>query len=282
MRSRSCITLLMVMLVSWAGAATVSLPNQPDSLKFAVLGDSGTGDRAQYDLAGQMAALHDRFKYSVVLLLGGNIHGGERPKDFMKKFEVPYRRLLQGGVTFHAALGKDDSREQRYYKNFNMNGSFYYTFSPRPGVQFFALDSSDVTREQVAWLEAQLKDSKSDWKIVYLHQPIYSSGRGQGSDPALRQLLEPLFRKHHVSVVFSARDNFYERTKPQGDTVYFVVGSGGKIRQNDIDRSSGLTATGFDTDLAFLAAEVIGDRMYFEAISRAGQTVDSGVVARRR
>jgi hypothetical protein len=163
MRSRSSITLLMVMLVSWAGAATVSLPNQPDSLKFAVLGDSGTGDRAQYELAGQMAALHDRFKYGVVLLLGGNIHGAHRPQDFMKKFEVPFQRLLQGGVTFHAALGKEDSREQRYYKNFNMNGSFYYTFNPRPGVQFFALDSSDMTSEQVGWLEGRLKASKSDW-----------------------------------------------------------------------------------------------------------------------
>jgi hypothetical protein len=282
MRSRSSITMLMVMLVSWTGAATMSLPNQPDSLKFAVLGDSGTGDRAQYELAGQMAALHDRFKYGVVLLLGGNIHGAHRPQDFMKRFEVPFQRLLQGGVTFHAALGKEDSREQRYYKNFNMNGSFYYTFNPRPGVQFFALDSSDVTSEQVGWLEARLKESKSDWKIVYLHQPIYSSGRRHGPDPALRQSLEPLFRKYNVSVVFSGRDNFYERTQPQGDTVYFVVGSGGKLRRNDIDRSSGLTAAGFDTDLAFLAAEVIGDRMYFDAISRTGQTVDSGVVARRR
>jgi hypothetical protein len=115
-----------------------------------------------------------------------------------------------------------------------------------------------------------------------LHQPIYSSGRRHGADAALRQSLEPLFRKYNVSVVFSARNNFYERTKPQGDTVYFVVGSGGKLRQNDIDRRSGLTAAGFDTDLAFLAAEVIGDRMHFDAISRTGQTVDSGVVARRQ
>jgi hypothetical protein len=287
MRSIRSVTLLLVMLLSWAARpdsspATVPLPNQPDSLKFAVLGDSGTGDKAQYELADQMAALLDRFKYGIVLLLGGNIHGGERPQDFMKKFEVPYKRLLQGGVTFHAALGNEDSREQRYYKNFNMKGNPYYTFTPRPDVQFFALESSDVTREQVEWLEAKLKDSKSDWKIVYLHHPIYSSGRRHGSDAALRKLLEPLFLKYNVSVVFSAHDNFYERTKPQNDTVYFVVGSGGQFRQNDIDRSTGLTASGFDTDLAFMAVEIIGDRLYFNAISRTGQTVDSGVLARRR
>jgi hypothetical protein len=129
MRSRSSITLQLVMVVTLAttaspddtpiarprsSAATVPLPNQPDSLKFAVLGDSGTGDKAQYELADQMATLHDRFKYSVVLLLGGNVHDGERPRDFMKKFEAPYKRLLQGGVTFHAALGNEDAKEQRY------------------------------------------------------------------------------------------------------------------------------------------------------------------------
>jgi hypothetical protein len=62
----------------------------------------------------------------------------------------------------------------------------------------------------------------------------------------------------------------------------FVVGSGGNLRQGDTDRNSGLTARGFDTDLAFLAAEIVGDRMYFNTISRTGQTVDSGVIARRQ
>jgi hypothetical protein len=32
-------------------------------------------------------------------------------------------------------------------------------------------------------------------------------------------------------------------------------------------------------DLAFVAAEITGDVIYFNVISRTGQTVDSGVVA---
>jgi hypothetical protein len=40
-------------------------------------------------------------------------------------------------------------------------------------------------------------------------------------------------------------------------------------------------ATGFDTDQAFIAVEITGDEMYFNAISRLGQTVDSGVLTRR-
>jgi hypothetical protein len=48
----------------------------------------------------------------------------------------------------------------------------------------------------------------------------------------------------------------------------------------NIDRASGITAKGFDTDQAFMAAEIIGDQMYFNAISRTGQIVDSGVFTR--
>ena len=72
------------------------------------------------------------------------------------------------------------------------------------------------------------------------------------------------------------------RITPQQEISYFVVGSGGTVRQGDIDRSSGLTASGFDTDLAFLAAEVAGDAMSFNVITRTGQTVDSGRVLRRK
>ena len=41
-------------------------------------------------------------------------------------------------------------------------------------------------------------------------------------------------------------------------------------------------AVGFDTDQAFLAAEIDGDQLYFNAISRAGTVVDSGVIERRK
>ncbi|MDP2897120.1 MAG: hypothetical protein Q8Q12_11295 [bacterium] len=37
-----------------------------------------------------------------------------------------------------------------------------------------------------------------------------------------------------------------------------------------------------DTDRAFMTAEIIRDQMYFNAISRLGQTVGSGVLTRRK
>lgn len=265
------------------GAALSQLPNGAGSFKFAVLGNSGSGEKPQYELGEQMAALRERFDYRTVILLGGNVGGRERPQDFISKFEAPYRRLLDQGVEFRAVLGNEDSREQKFYKLFNMQGKEYYTFSPAAGVQFFALETTYIEPAQIQWVEDQLKQSSSAWKIAYFHHPLYSSGRRHGSHEALRSRLEPLFLKYNVSAVFSARDRFYERVIPQKGISYFVIGAGGSVGQGDIDRSSGgLTASGFDNDLSFLAGEIQGDTMHFQVISRTGATVDSGQVVRRK
>ena len=265
-----------------AATEQVALPNKEGSFKFSVLGDFGTGAPNQYELAKQMVQLHGRFKYDLVVLVGDNLYGSERPQDFQKKFELPYKPLLDAGVKFYASLGNHDAREQRYYKLFNMDGELYYTMSPRPDVRFFFLESTYLVPEQVAWAEKELKASTSDWKIPVFHHPLYSSGERHGSDIRLREVLEPLFLKYNVSVVLTGHDHFYERVKPQKGIQYFVVGSGGQLRAGNIDRGSGLTAGGFDTDLVFMAAEIVGDEMYFNAISRTGQIVDSGVIPRRK
>jgi Calcineurin-like phosphoesterase len=263
-----------------AGAA-VPLQNRDGSFKFAVLGDFGTGAKPQYELAAQMASLHGRFKYQTVVLVGDNLYGSERPQDFQKKFEIPYKPLLDAGVKFYASLGNHDAREQRYYKLFNMDGKLYYSFSPKADIRFFALESTYPEPEQIRWAEKELASSTDKWKIVFFHHPLYSSGERHGSDTRLRDVLEPLFLKYGVSLVLTGHDHFYERVKPQKGITYFVVGSGGQLREGNIDRQSGLTANGLDTDLVFMAAEIAGDEMYFNAISRTGATIDSGVVRRR-
>jgi len=263
-------------------AQVVPFPNQEGSLKFLAFGDFGTGDRAQYELGQQMAALHARFPFEMVVLLGDNLYGSERPQDFKRKFELPYKSLLDSGVKFYAALGNHDAREQRTYPHFNMGDKLFYSFkAPKQSVRFFALESTYMTPEQVAWVEKELKDTTDQWKIAFFHHPLYSSADRHGSTLDLQKTLAPLFIRYNVSLVLSGHDHSYERIKPQDGIAYFVVGSAGKLRKGDLQKGSPLTAKGFDTDLAFLALEINGDKLTFQAISRTGKVVDSGEITRR-
>jgi len=264
-------------------AIPLTMPNKAGSLKFGVLGDFGTGEPEQYQMAAQMARVYQSFKFELMILVGDNLYGSERPQDFRLKFEQPYKPLLDGGVVFKASLGNHDAREQRSYKPFNMNGELYYSFkAPAQNVRFFALESTYMEPQQIVWFEKELKGSNEDWKIAFFHHPLYSSAGRHGSDLQLRNRLEPLLVAYNVSVAFTGHDHVYERIKPQKDITYFVTGSGGKLAPGDLDTSSPIMAKGLDTEQAFLIAEIIGDEMTFNAISRSGKVIDSGTITRRK
>lgn len=255
------------------------LPNRPDSVKFAVIGDTGTGDQAQYDIARQMERSRATFPFDLVLMVGDNLYEGNSLTDLQRTFERPYGPLLQAGVKFQASLGNHDPPDSRSYKPFNMNGERYYTYA-RKNVRFFVIDTNLLDDVQLRWLDESLARAAEPWKICYFHHAIYSSAGRHGSAVDLRVRLEPLFVKHGVSVVFAGHDHVYERTKPQQGIHYFVVGSSGKLRRGDLEQT-GFTAAGFDRDLVFMLTEITGADMHFQAISRTGQTVDSGVLQRR-
>ncbi len=254
-------------------------PVGKDSVKFLVLGDTGTGDRAQFDVAAQAWKSHQVFPYEFAIMLGDNIYGTERPQDFANKFERPYKPLLDANIPFYASLGNHDDPNQQYYKPFGMGGKRYYTYQKKD-VRFFALDSNYMDKDQQAWLEKELRESNAKWKIAYFHHPIYSSGGRHGSEVDLRAIVEPLFLKYGVNVVFAGHEHFYERLRPQKGIHYFTAGGSAKLRDGDI-RVGPLTAKGFDSEQSYMVVEIDGDVMRFQAISRRGKVVDSGEITRQ-
>ena len=259
-------------------SVSISLPRFEGSVKFLVMGDSGSGSRRQFELADQMAAARAQFPFEFAVMLGDNLYGRETPSAYVDRFERPYKVLLDQGVEFFASLGNHDSPNQRMYKRFNMEGQRYYSFSRGP-VEFFVMDSTYMDRVQLAWLERELDGSRARWKIAYGHHPLYSSGERHGSELDLRALVEPLFVKFGVDVVLAGHEHFYERINPQQGIYYFTSGAAGKLRKGNIRRGA-LTAAGYDQDLSFMLMEIEGDELHFQVIARSGATVDSGMVAR--
>lgn len=256
----------------------VAPPVGKDSVRFLVIGDSGTGDRAQIDVAAQMWKTHAVFPYEFAIMLGDNMYGSERPQDYARKFEIPFKALLDNKIEFKAALGNHDDPNQRFYKNFGMGGKRYYTYTKKDA-RFFALDSNYMDKDQQRWLEEELKNSNSKWKIAYFHHPIYSSGM-HGSEVDLRAIIEPLFIKYNLQVVFVGHEHFYERIKPQKGIYHFTAGGSAKLRDGDIMASTGFTAKGFDSEQTFMVIEIDGDVLRFQTITRRGKRVDSGEITR--
>src|SRR6266849_4740710 len=161
MRRRVFLFLIFAILLTPSlPADQFKFPLKSNSVRFAAIGDMGTGDAMQYEVAQRMLAARQAFPFDFVIMLGDNIYGGSSPRDFEKKFEAPYKPLLAAGVKFYAALGNHDN----------------------PNVRFFVLDSNYMDPKQLAWLETQLRNaSTGDWKICYFHHPLYSSGKTHGS-----------------------------------------------------------------------------------------------------
>jgi hypothetical protein len=249
---------------------------EKDSVRFAIIGDSGTGSRSQYEVGAELARSRDQFPFEFVIMLGDNIYGSERPQDFVRKFEKPYEALLSAKIPFYASLGNHDDPTQRFYKPFNMNGERYYSFT-KGDARFFALDSNYMDQPQLKWLEDQLSRARDRWKVAFFHHPLYSSGERHGSEVDLRARLEPLFIKYGIDVVFGGHEHFYERIHPQNGIYYFTMGASAKLRRGNI-RKGPLTAAGLDTDYSFMLAELGEKEMRFQALTRSGKRVDAGTL----
>jgi predicted phosphodiesterase len=260
-------------------ALELKLPLEANSVRFGVIGDSGTGDREQYEVAKQLEIYRQKAGFDFVIMLGDNIYGNHSPKDFANKFEQPYKPLLDAGVKFYASLGNhDDPGVERLYKPFNMGGERYYNFQ-KGDVGFFVLDSNYMDPAQLDWLEQVLHNSKAKWKICYFHHPLYSDGKSHGPDLDLRAQVLPIFKRNGVKVVFSGHEHVYERLKSQDGIYYFILGNSAKLMTHDFSSTQNMEV-GKDTERGFMIVEIAGDNLYFQSISRVGETIDSGSIGR--
>jgi hypothetical protein len=241
------------------GMATAAPRALAKSLRFAVIGDTGTGEAPQLAVARQMAAEYEREKYELVLMLGDNIYTG-RFRDIGRVFETPYKPLLDRGVRF-------------------------YSFAPAGDlVEFFTVDTTPIVEgrmlEQLAWLDKELSDSKARWKIAFFHHPPYSPGRRHGDDPAMLARVVPILERRGVRVVLSGHEHFFAKLRPKNGIEYVISGSGGKIHTGGLLPNHPNLESGNDRLHHFLAAELTEEALSFRAIGENGQVLYQGTIPR--
>ena len=170
-----------------------------------------------------------------------------------------------------------------------MNGNRYYCFTKSDGalpiaadqVEFFALDTVKLDDDQsdVAPPGARALDARSGRSAS---TTIRSTPRG--ATGLRRSACAPGWSRSFCRTAWTsgsaATSISTSGSRPWRRPVLHVSGAGGALRRNDIS-PTGWTAAGFDDDTHFMLMEIAGDMLYFLAISRKGETIDSGALKQR-
>jgi hypothetical protein len=262
--------------VPGAARSPLPMPSLRGGTVFALMGDMGSGDVSQQQVAQAMLTYFETARhFPFVLMLGDNLYDD----DYTNEFLVPYKPLLDRGVKFYAALGNHDRDLEIHFKPFNMGDRDRYWFD-QGNARFAVLNSNHpADPEQIKWLDTVFTDAGDKWRVAYFHHPLYSSGQHAAeSRDVIRPALEQALVRNRVNVVFSGHEHLYERIKPQRGIAYFVSGGGGRYLY-DLKRSE-FDEVGVSVH-HFMVAQVAGDRLFYEAITHDQKVLDCGVLFRQ-
>jgi predicted phosphodiesterase len=197
---------------------------------FAVIGDFGTGDAEQQQIADRMCAYRGSHPYDLVVTTGDNVYDVGDPARFDAAFFQPYKCLHDAGVQFRASLGNhdiatDNGRPELDEPLFGFKNNRRNYVVREGGVRFVIVDSNNLKMD---WLRRNLRAQAGDrWIVPVFHHPVYSASSGHGSTPGFRPELPRLFRKRGVDLVLNGHDHVYTVTKELRGIRYVVTGGGG-------------------------------------------------------
>jgi tartrate-resistant acid phosphatase type 5 len=266
-------------------ATPTNTPVRP--VRFAVIGDYGLAGEAEQAVAD----LVHSWTPDLIITTGDNNYPtglAETIDHNIGQYYHMYIHPYQGAYGLGAAenrffptLGNHDwdaPNAQPYLDYFTLPGNErYYDFTWGP-VHFFALngdsrepDGVGASSMQAAWLRERLASSTAPWKIVYMHQPPYSSGY-HGSVTWMRWP----YKEWGADAVISGHDHTYERLLID-DLPYFINGLGGGPRYPFQEPLPGSQIRFRDEHGAMLVEATELD-IIFQFITRSGIEIDRFVL----
>jgi hypothetical protein len=256
------------------------------AVRILAFGDFGSGSPHQMRVAAAMRRYAADHPVDFGITLGDNFYpsGLASPSDrrWIRRWETPYGPL---GIRFYATLGNHDYRDSaspagemersRYSRSWCLPRRFYtYTAGP---AQLFALDTVPIengaasAERQLDWLRQALRQSRSRWKIVYGHHPVYTAGEHGGRVgylPRLKERLLPILKERKVDLYLAGHEHDLEVLKPEGGVVFAVSGGGGKdLRPLESNRCQAWAASAYGFTVLEAAGEELAVR-FFDAEGR--------------
>lgn len=271
-------------------AIPVVFAQQPDTVRFAVIGDYGLAGQPEQDVANLVKSWNPDF----IVTVGDNNYPSAEAStidqnigQYYHDFIFPYRgRFGSGAITnrFFPSLGNHDwgaAGAQSYLNYFTLPGNGRYYDVVRGPVHFFAIDSDPNEPDgntsgsrQGLWLKSTMADSAVPWKLVYFHHPPYSSG---AHDPST--WMRWPFQAWGANAVLTGHDHIYERLLIDGFP-YFVDGLGGESIASIKTPIAG-SQVRYNGDYGALLVDASPARLTFQFINRAGALIDNYIINSR-
>ncbi len=202
-------------------------------VRVLAFGDFGTGQASQLAAAAAMRAYHQRRRFDFGITLGDNFYNVGMLSTDDPRWKTWYEDLYSPlGIPFYATMGnhdwghRDSPAAEIFYSKLSPSWrmpSPYYSFTAGDA-QFFAIDTEEVSEQQLRWLDNAISTSTAKWKVVYGHFQIYSATRKD--NPELMAKLVPLLNDR-VDVYICGHDHNLQALRPERGVHYFVAGAGG-------------------------------------------------------
>ncbi|MES2515613.1 MAG: metallophosphoesterase [Bacteroidota bacterium] len=226
---------------------TAPLAGSAQKTRFLALGDCGSGYIQQYNMKSAINFYNQSDYINGILLLGDNAYEGGFQDEYQLGFFNPFKNnFILSQSCIYPAPGNHDYANSAalamthgipYYDVFNRNPQnaelggvasnhkeFYsYNYG---NAHFISLDSYgmesntyhlwDTLGPQFQWLQQDLQQDHSLWKIVYFHHPPFTMGSHNSDTEAdlvsIRKIIARLLEKHGVDLVINGHSHNYERS----------------------------------------------------------------------
>jgi hypothetical protein len=256
-------------------------------IRIVGMGDFGSGSDAQRSVAAAIVRMGAAQPFDFGLTFGDNFY----PSGMTGTDDPRWRDWWEGlygplGITFYPTLGNhewysdDGAAAEIAYRSPTWRfPSPYYSFTAG-SVQFFAIDTTEISEAEVIWLDKAIAASTARWKVVYGHHPIFAPEKNAKNGAYMKYMqarLWPILRGR-VDAYLCGHQHAMAHMDAREGVHFFMSGGGGAPLSKVARKSPG--ALFAESTFGFLTLQADGARMTIAIFDTDGKAFDSEVMAK--
>ncbi|HEY4989135.1 MAG TPA: metallophosphoesterase [Opitutaceae bacterium] len=255
------------------------------AVRIVGMGDFGSGSQAQRDVAAAIVRMGEELPFDLGLTFGDNFYpsgmtGTDDPRwrDWWEALYSPLHIIFYPTLGNHEWYSDDGAAAEIAYRSATWHfPAPYYTFTAGP-VQFFAIDTTEISEAEILWLDKAIGASTARWKVVYGHHPIFAPEKNARNGAYLAYMqarLWPLLRGR-VDAYLCGHQHAMAHMDAREGVHFFMSGGGGAPLSTVAGKAPG--AHFAEATFGFLTLEADAGWMKIAIFDTDGKPFDSEVI----